>query len=166
MYSETRAPGSRKRHCLRCFVSMWYRFRSVYSHLVFLTRLVKQRLVESRCIRTKWYSDVYSAMPTLEFHFLGYHSLTRRGWRIVCNRVLHDKQIWEICEIWQKYNTIFKNYHNLNFYGKGYLILFSYQSSFSKKLKSAGTSKVCHILLAIAKQFLSINVANNFCPLS
>ena len=36
--------------------------------------------------------------------------------------VFHDKQIWQICQIWQKYNTIFKNYHNLNDKSKGYLI--------------------------------------------
>ena len=37
-------------------------------------------------------------------------------------RVFHDKQIWQICQIWQKLIANFQNYHNLDFKGKGYLI--------------------------------------------
>ena len=31
----------------------------------------------------------------------------------VHNRVFRDRQIWQICQIWQKWNAIFKNNYNL-----------------------------------------------------
>ena len=37
-------------------------------------------------------------------------------------RVFHDKQIWQICRIWQKYNAIFNDKYTLKFKGKGYLM--------------------------------------------
>ena len=39
------------------------------------------------------------------------------------NRVFHDKQIGQM---WQKYNAIVKNDHNLNFKGKVYFSYFQY----------------------------------------